>query len=76
MNIDKRLSTYSSVSTGLSLLSNLQLMDRLDKARPLGASIGGITSLLEINDTFVFVKRIPLTDIEREPQNIRFANEF
>jgi hypothetical protein len=77
MNLDKRLSTYSSVSTGLSLLSNLQLMDLLDKARPLGASIGGITSLLEINDTLVFVKRIPLTNIEREPQNIlSTANVF
>lgn len=70
MNLDKRLSTYGSVSTGLSLLSNMQLMELLDKARPLGVSIGGITSLLEINDTLVFVKRIPLTDIEREPHHI------
>lgn len=77
MNLEKRLSTYSSISTGLSLLSNMQLMERLEKARPLGASIGGITSLLEMNDTLVFVKRIPLTDIEHEPQNIlSTANVF
>jgi hypothetical protein len=48
----------------------MQLMERLETARPLGASIGGFTSLLEINDKLVFVKRIPLTDIENEPHNI------
>src|SRR5690349_413540 len=68
--IDKRLTTHAAISTKLSLLNNECLLRLLEKAVPLGTNIGGITSLLTINDTNIFVKRIRLTDIERRPENI------
>lgn len=77
MNLDRRLSTYSAIATELSLMSNLKLMKLLEEGRSLGTSIGGFTSLLKINDTLVFVKRIPLTYIENQSENfLSTANIF
>jgi hypothetical protein len=43
----------------------------------LYAGIGGKAVLLDINNTKIFVKKIPLTDLEREPKNINStANLF
>lgn len=73
----KRLTTYSAVSTELALLSNERLLDLMEKATPLGTSIGGTTALIEIAGTTVFVKKIRLTDIEMRPENVMStANVF
>jgi len=60
-----RLNTYSAVSTALALLSDRQLGELVDNAKPLGSGIGGRSVLLDIDGTPVFVKRVPLTDIEK-----------
>ncbi|MEU6646068.1 hypothetical protein ABZ863_26455 [Saccharomonospora sp. NPDC046836] len=58
------------MSTALALLSDQRLRDRLSAATALGSGIGGRTQLLDVNGVPVFVKRIPLTDLERRPDNV------
>jgi hypothetical protein len=72
-----RLAAYSAVSTSLALCSDHELRDLVDAAAPMGAGIGGTSALLEVDETPVFVKRLPLTDLERQPENVRStANLF
>jgi hypothetical protein len=65
-----RLVRYSDVSTELALLKDHQLGQRVDQAQAIGASVGGTSALLDIAGAAVFVKRIPLTDLERRPLNV------
>ncbi|MDX6354069.1 MAG: hypothetical protein QOF98_972 [Streptomyces sp.] len=77
MSRGARLATHSAVSTSLALRSDHQLRDLVAAAVPLGSGIGGRSMLLEVDGTPVFVKRIPLTDLERRPEHIRStANIF
>src|SRR5882757_1300820 len=77
MSREARLATHSAVSTSLALRSDHQLRDLVEAAVPLGSGIGGRSVLLEVDGTPVFVKRIPLTDLERRPEHIRStANIF
>ena len=66
-----RLAAHSSVSTALSLLGDRELGDLLDRAAPIGSGIGGPTASLDVGGTPVFVKRLPLTDLELRPENVR-----
>jgi hypothetical protein len=59
-----RLRTHATVSAALSRLSDRELGELLDRAEPGGAGIGGPTALLDVEGTRVFVKRLPLTDLE------------
>ena len=72
-----RLAAYSAVSTSLALCSDRELRDLVESAAPAGAGVGGPTALLEVDGIPVFVKRLPLTDLERRPENVRStANLF
>ncbi|MGW0885945.1 protein kinase family protein [Streptomyces sp. NPDC002671] len=72
-----RLAGYGTVSTQLSLLSDHRLGEVVAAATPLGSGIGGRSAELDINGTRVFIKRIPLTDTELRPKNVRStANVF
>ncbi|PRY02190.1 hypothetical protein [Allonocardiopsis opalescens] len=72
-----RLAAFGSVSTALALRSDRALGELLDTAVPLGSGIGGTSVLLEVAGTPVFVKRVPLTDLELRPENARStANLF
>ncbi|MEV0464669.1 protein kinase family protein [Nocardia tengchongensis] len=72
-----RLHAYSAVSTALALHSDHALGELVDAAVPIGAGIGGKSALLEVAGTPVFVKRVPLTDLERQPEHVRStANLF
>ncbi|MFE2943535.1 protein kinase family protein [Streptomyces sp. NPDC059255] len=74
---DARPAAYSRVSTSLALRSDRGLRELVDAAEPLGSGIGGRSALLEVSGTPVFVKRVPLTDIERLPEHRRStANVF
>jgi hypothetical protein len=64
MKTTERLMTYNAISTELALLSDRRLSDLLEKAVPLGTSICGVTSRLEIDGMSVFVKKIRLTDLD------------
>jgi hypothetical protein len=77
MSRGARLTAYGAVSTALALCSDRELSELVDTAVPLGSGIGGTSALLEIAGSRVFVKRIPLTDTERLPENLRStANVF
>ncbi|MFE5559532.1 protein kinase family protein [Streptomyces sp. NPDC056544] len=72
-----RLATYGTVATGLSLLSDRRLADVVASASALGVGIGGRSAELDIDGTRVFVKKVPLTDVEARPENVRStANLF
>jgi hypothetical protein len=72
-----RLLAYRTASTRLSLLSDRQLGEAVAAADPLGFGIGGRSAELDIDGTRVFVKRIPLTDVETRSENARStANLF
>ena len=62
--------TYDAVSTELASLSDQRLTELVKNAIPIGTSIGGASALLEIDDKKIFVKKIRITDIERQPENI------
>ncbi|MCX4769822.1 protein kinase family protein [Streptomyces sp. NBC_01285] len=72
-----RLAAYGSVSTHLSLLSDRRLGEVVRAATPLGSGMGGRSAELDVCGTRVFVKRVPLTDLELRPENVRStANLF
>ncbi|HEX6447988.1 MAG TPA: hypothetical protein VF060_00825 [Trebonia sp.] len=72
-----RVAAHGTVSTSLALRSDRELGDLADAASPLGTGIGGTSALLEVHGTPVFVKRVPLTDLERQAENVRStANLF
>ncbi|MEU4388963.1 protein kinase family protein [Promicromonospora sp. NPDC023805] len=72
-----RLAAYGAVSTHLSLLSDRRLGEIVATAAPLGSGIGGSSAELEVAGARVFVKRVPLTDLELRPENLRStANLF
>lgn len=66
-----RLARHYAASAALALLSDAELADLLDAAQVVGAGIGGVTARLDVGGTAVFVKRIPLTDLERRPEHVR-----
>jgi len=74
---DARLAAYGAASTSLALLSDRRLGELVGAATPIGSGIGGQSVLLEIGGTRVFVKQVPLTDLERRPENVHStANLF
>ena len=77
MSEDARLAAHSAVSTTLASLTHRQLCELVDGGQRLGTSIGGAATLVQVNGVPVFVKRVPLTDLERRPENMRStANLF
>jgi hypothetical protein len=70
MTVNARRLRYGEVSTAFALLNDRQLGRLVDGAHRVGAGIGGTSALLDIAGTRVFVKRIPLTDLERHPPNV------
>ncbi|GAA1937783.1 protein kinase [Kitasatospora viridis] len=72
-----RLAAYRTAATRLSLLSDRRLGELVASAQPVGSGIGGRSAELEVDGTRVFVKRVPLTDVEARPANVRStANLF
>ncbi|MGW0471904.1 protein kinase family protein [Streptomyces coeruleorubidus] len=72
-----RLAGYDTVSTSLALCRDAELRELVDAAVPLGTGIGGKSARMDVAGTTVFVKRVPLTDLERRPEHLRStANVF
>lgn len=72
-----RLTAHGAISTALALHSDRALLDLVDAAVPVGSGIGGTSALVEVAGTPVFVKRVPLTDLEMRPEHVRStANLF
>ncbi|ANS62361.1 hypothetical protein SLINC_0137 [Streptomyces lincolnensis] len=72
-----RVSAYVAVGARLSLFSDRRLEDAVSAAPSLGSGIGGRSAEMEVEGIRVFVKRVPLTDIELQPEHARStANVF
>ncbi|MBK3562443.1 protein kinase family protein [Streptomyces sp. MBT62] len=77
MSRTARIAAHSDIATSLALLSDHELAELVGSARPLGSGIGGRSALIEVAGRKVFVKRMPLTDVERRAENVRStANVF
>ena len=74
---DARLTAYGAVSTSLALRSDRELRELVDAAAPLGRGIGGESAAVEVDGVPVFVKLVPLCDLEVLPgQERSTANAF
>ncbi len=72
-----RVAAYAAVGTRLSLFSDRRLQDAVTAAPPLGSGIGGRSAEMEVEGRRVFVKRVPLTELELRPEHVRStANLF
>jgi hypothetical protein len=72
-----RMAAFGTVATSLSLMSDRQVGKVVSGAAPLGSGVGGRSAELDVDGTRVFVKRVPLTDTELRPENVRStANLF
>ncbi|MCQ6560495.1 protein kinase [Paenibacillus mendelii] len=67
---ETRLARYADISTALSLLSDERLRERVENTKILGIGIGGSTALLQLEETSIFVKIIPITKLERRAENL------
>jgi hypothetical protein len=65
-----RLDRHARASRALALRSDRALQDLVGEASVIGSGIGGTSMLLQVAETTVFVKCIPLTDLERRPENV------
>lgn len=73
----QKIKLYGQISTSLACLSNEKLKQILADAKPMHEGIGGKSALIFIDDTPVFVKKVPLTDLEQLDQNfMSTANLF
>ncbi|MEW1776948.1 protein kinase family protein [Streptomyces sp. NPDC086777] len=67
----RRVAAHTGIATSLALLGDAELAELVAAGAPLGAGIGGRAVRLTVDGRPVFVKRIPLTDREREPRHAR-----
>jgi len=75
--VGDRLAAYGAVATALDLCGDRELREIVEAAQPIGCGIGGTSALLDVGGTPVFVKRIPLTELELRPEHVRStANLF
>ena len=65
-----RLDRYEMVARSFSQLTGRQLREVVEGAQTLSTGIGGSNALLYVGGLPVFVKRVPLTDLERHPDNV------
>lgn len=72
-----RIERHATVSESLARLSDGRLSELLDGGTVLGSGIGGTSVLVRVGETQIFVKRVPLTELERQPEHQRStANLF
>ncbi|MEV0589708.1 hypothetical protein [Nonomuraea sp. NPDC050310] len=62
-----RLTAHKTVSTTLAGLGDHELTELVAHAPGLGSGLGGRSALLDVAGIPVFVKRVPLSDLERRP---------
>ena len=54
----------------LAVMTDAEVLELVLDGEVLGAGIGGTRSLVVLDDTPLFVKRVPLTDLEALPANV------
>lgn len=72
-----RLRAHRTVAARLSSLNDGRLGDVVSSACAVGSGIGGRSGRVDVDGKRVFVKRVPLTDVEARPEHARStANLF
>jgi hypothetical protein len=66
----ERLETYAHAASKLACCSDVKLERMLQEATNLHTGIGGSSALLHLDELEIFVKKVPLTDLERLPENV------
>jgi len=66
----ERVTRFEVVSAALSAMDDAALRSLVVDAQPLRTGIGGETALTEVAGHRVFIKKIPLTDLELLPANV------
>jgi hypothetical protein len=64
-----RLARHHHVGEALRRLDDDALRELVAAGRPLGEGIGGPTRRVDVDGIAVFVKQLPLTDLERRPEH-------
>jgi hypothetical protein len=73
----RRSADHRVVAAHLTSLSDDALAELVAAGSGTRSGIGGTTAVVQVDGTTVFVKRVPLTDLERRPENRRStANLF
>ncbi len=70
MSFEARVAVHGAVSAALARCGDAELSELLAGAEPLGSGIGGTSALLDVGGAPVFVKRVPLTELETRPENV------
>lgn len=65
-----RLNKYNTVSTRLSCLSTQHMLELLNKGSSLHQGMGGKSTLIHIDKVPVFVKKIPITELELASEHV------
>lgn len=72
-----RQQTYSNISSTLACMSNKQLEHLFANGKAMHKGIGGTSLQIEVDSTPVFVKKVPITDLELQAENyMSTANIF
>jgi hypothetical protein len=72
-----RMSAYATVSSHLALLSDVALERVVDQAPRVRSGMGGTSVTLDVAGVRVFVKQVPVTELELLPGSVRStANLF
>ncbi len=75
--ITERQQTYNKISNTLACMGNKQLEHLLINGKAMHKGIGGSSLQIDIDNTPVFVKKVPLTNLELQPENyMSTANTF
>ncbi|WP_155059214.1 protein kinase family protein [Streptomyces blattellae] len=77
MSPTARLDAHGDIATCLALLSDHELAELVAASASVTTGIGGRGAVAEVDGHRVFVKRVPVTDLELRPANVRStANLF
>jgi hypothetical protein len=68
---------HATTAAVLAAQTDAAIPDIVAHATPVGTGIGGVVATLDVGGVPVFVKSVPLTDLERDPRNLHStANLF
>jgi hypothetical protein len=72
-----RIARHAELSARLASMDDEDLGHLVRTATGTRTGIGGVTGRVDVDGTPIFVKRVPLTDLERRPENVlSTANHF
>lgn len=76
-NLSSRINSYNHISSRLTCMSNMQIENILAGGKPMHKGIGGSSIFIEIDGTKIFVKKIPISNLELNPKHhMSTANIF